>query len=63
MRTSIEGLAWQLWKDDEIREQDMTLKQVAEKYGEPVERIMDALDVIKIVQGQSSQIPALDWRG
>lgn len=61
MRKNIETLAYELWRDDEIRENDWTLGQVAEKYGEEVERIMDALDVIKIATGQLSIIPPIDW--
>jgi hypothetical protein len=61
MRTPIEKLAWLLWKDDEIRDKEWTLGQVAEKYGEPIERIMDALDVVKIARGELSLIPPLNW--
>jgi hypothetical protein len=60
MRKPIERLAWELDRDEEIRE--WKLGQVAEKYNEPIERIMDALDVIKIAKGELSLIPPLDWR-
>lgn len=59
MRKPIEKLAWELVHDDEIR--DAKLSEVAEKYGEDVERIMDALDVAKIARGELSLIPPLDW--
>lgn len=59
MRKPIEKLAWQLAHDDEIA--TWKLGAVAEKYDEPIERIMDALDVIKIARGELSLIPPLDW--
>jgi hypothetical protein len=59
MRKPIEKLAWELAHDDEIR--TWTLDRVAAKYREDIERIMDALDVIKIARGELSLIPPLDW--
>lgn len=60
MRKSIERLAWELERDrDEI--DTLTLGEVADEYGQSIERIMDALDVIKIVRGDYTQIPSVDW--
>lgn len=61
MRKPIEKLAHELWLDEEIRSEGKTLSEVAEKYGEPIERIMDALDVSKIARGELSIIPPIDW--
>lgn len=61
MRKSIEKLAWELERDTEIRGNGTSLGEVAEKYGEDLERIMDALDVVKIVRREPTQIPAVEW--
>lgn len=61
MRKPIERLAWELWKDEEIRGEGKTIAEVAEKYGESIERIGDALDVSKIARGELSIIPPIDW--
>lgn len=60
MRTPIEKLAWELDHDEERHA--MTLGQAAAKYNEPIDRIMDALDVIKIVRGEQLRIiPPIEW--
>lgn len=60
MRKGIEKLARELdLAHDRIGAK--SLGEVAELYGESVERIMDALDVIKIKHGQPTQLPAVDW--
>jgi len=58
MRTGIEKLAWLLSKE---HGDGVTLGQLATKYGEPVERIQDALDVLKIIRGEPTQIPPVPW--
>lgn len=58
MRRTIERLAWLLSKEES---KSQTLGQLADKYDEPIDRIRDALDVIKIVHGQATQIPAIEW--
>lgn len=59
MRKPIEKLAWELAHDEETK--TMTLGQAAAKYNEPIDRIMDALDVIKIAKGELSMIPPVEW--
>lgn len=56
MRRGIERLAWLL-----AQEEGGTLGEMAEKYDEPVERIMDALDVVKIARGEHTQLPPVNW--
>lgn len=57
MRKSIEKLAWEIEHEDGA----MTLGELAEKYGETTERIMDAIDVLKIAHGQPTQLPPVPW--
>jgi hypothetical protein len=59
VRRSIEKLAWMLWVDP--HPEGTTIGDLATRYGEPVDRIMDALDVSKIARGEISIIPPLDW--
>jgi hypothetical protein len=59
MRTGIEKLAWLIHTGGHPGE--TTIGELAKIYDEPVERIMDALDVIKIVHGEPTQLPAVDW--
>lgn len=58
MRRGIEKLAWLLAKETEGT---VTMGELARKYDEPIERIMDALDVLKIIRGEATQIPPVDW--
>ena len=59
MRRGIEKLAYLLAR--EPRGEDVTLGDLAKKYDEPVERIMDALDVLKIIRGEPTQLPEVPW--
>lgn len=58
MRRAIEQLAFLLSKD---KDETKTLGQLSAEFDEPTERIMDALDVIKIVNGKPTTIPPIDW--
>ena len=57
MRRGIEQLAFLLSKEGG----DPTIGQLSAKYEEPIERIMDALDVLKIRQGVPTTIPHVPW--
>lgn len=62
MRRSIEMLA-RLVIDDRINSPQTTIGELARKYGESTDRVLDAIDVIKIIQGQPTQTPEVDWDG
>ena len=38
-----------------------TLGEMSRKYSQPMQRIMDAIDVLKIRKGESTQIPPVPW--
>lgn len=57
MRRGIEKLAWLIAREGG----NPTMGQLADKFDEPVERIMDACDVVKIVRGEPTQIPEVPW--
>jgi hypothetical protein len=57
MRKGIERLAYELERED----MSQTLGDLAVKYDEPLDRIRDALDVIKIHYGEPTQIPKVPW--
>lgn len=59
MRTPIERLAFELAGEPSTL--DVTIGQLARKYDETTERIMDALDVLKIIHGLSTTIPPVPW--
>lgn len=61
MRRSIERLAWMIQTEHLARGSGATLGQIAEQYGETVERVMDAVDVIKIVSGEPTVFPPVEW--
>lgn len=58
MRRGIEMLAFLLSQEED---DSVTLGQLAEKYGEDTWRIRDALDVLKIIQHEPTQIPPVPW--
>ena len=57
MVKGIEKLAYELSFEDK----NMMLGELSEKYGEPIQRIMDALDVLKIKKGIPTQLPPVPW--
>lgn len=57
MRVSIERLAWMI--SDEPG--DATLGELADKYETHVDRIMDAMDVLKIRRGEPTTLPPIEW--
>ena len=67
MRRPIESLAYLLWGEvsrwrEGMDEVGPTVGQMAEKYQETPDRIMDALDVMKIARGDEYTIlPPIDW--
>jgi hypothetical protein len=58
MRTPIERLAFELSRGIPG---NATLGELAKHYGETTERIMDAIDVLKIRKGLPTTFPAIDW--
>jgi hypothetical protein len=57
VRRPIERLAWHLSSEDG----EATLGALARKYGETTERIMDALDSLKMRRGEPTSLPPVDW--
>lgn len=53
----IERLARQIRDEPD----DVTIGQLADKYDCSPQRILDAIDVIKIRRNQSSTIPPVEW--
>jgi hypothetical protein len=59
VRRPIEKLAWLLWV--EANPDVASISDLATRYGETTDRILDALDVTKIARGEPSLLPPLDW--
>lgn len=60
MRIGIEKLAWLI--DQHVHDPEtITIGNLAKIHGETSERIMDAIDVLKIRRGQSTQLPPVPW--
>lgn len=57
MRMTIERLAWLI----STAPGKATIGQLASQYGQEPGRIMDAMDVLKIMRGDPTQIPPIDW--
>lgn len=53
----IEKLAWMLSQEPE----NATLGEIANRYGESIDRIMDGYDALKIRQGKPTQLPPVPW--
>ncbi len=58
-RRTIEKLAWLIDRHCDI--EPCTIGELAELYGETPERIADAMDVLKIMMGEPTQIPPVPW--
>lgn len=59
-RRTIEKLAWLInWHSTN---EEHTIGELAVLYGETPERIMDAIDVLKIMRGEPTQFPPVPWR-
>lgn len=58
LRKGIERLAYELTLEDHG---DISLGELAEKHGQTVERIIDAIDVIKVKRGQPTSLPPVPW--
>jgi hypothetical protein len=57
MRITIEKLAWLL----SAAPGEATIGQLAAQFGQEPGRIMDAMDVLKIMRGDTTQLPPVDW--
>jgi hypothetical protein len=59
-RRTIEKLAW-LMKWHSTQDEEHTIGELAALYEETPERIMDAIDVLKIMDGEPTQFPPVPW--
>jgi hypothetical protein len=57
LRVSIERLARQLSDEPD----DVSLGSLADRYDVSLDRIFDAMDVIKIRRGEPTTIPPVEW--
>ena len=57
MRRGIERLAYLISREPP----SATLGDLAEKYGETIERLMDAMDADKMRRGIPTSLPPVDW--
>jgi len=55
---SIEKLAWLLSQESL---ESLSLGEIAEQMDQPVERIIDAIDVLKLLRGEETQFPPVPW--
>lgn len=54
MRTPFERL---MERVADLYDADVTLGQLAEQWGEPIDRIMDAIDAVRVCAGEWTYLP------
>lgn len=59
MRRSLPRLAYLLSQDETLL--NKKFGEIAEEYDEEIGRIMDALDLLKVMRGEYREIPDIPW--